>query len=117
MNPSQLACVMGGMDLVRPLGLAGISSAVVAEGDAPQSFSRFTRARIDIADLWERPDEMARRLVAFGMARSEPPVLFWDRDGYLLFVSRHRETLAPAFRFAIAEPELVEDLVSQPAER
>ena len=110
---SALACVMGGMDLVRPLGLAHIQSAVVSRQGLPQCFSRFTRATIDIADLWERPERLAERLVRFGKARDQPPVLFFDQDPYVLFVSRYRETLGQAFRFAIASPSLVEDLVDK----
>jgi D-aspartate ligase len=108
-----LACVMGGMDLVRPLGLANIPSAVVTSEGLPQCFSRFTRATIDISDLWDRPEELAKRLVRFGAAQADPPVLFFDQDGYLQFISRYRDALRPAFRFAIAEPDLVEDLVDK----
>lgn len=101
---------MGGMDLVRPLGLAGIRSAVVTRPGLPQCFSRSTCATIDISDIWDRPDELAQRLVRFATTLPEPPVLFFDQDGYLLFISRYREALRPAFRFAIAEPNLIEDL-------
>ena len=37
-----LACVMGDMDLVRPLGLAGIPCAAVAPAGAPPRYSRFS---------------------------------------------------------------------------
>jgi len=98
---------------VRPLGLANVQSAVVSRKGLPQCFSRFTRATIDIADLWERPERLVQRLVRFGDAQDEPPVLFFDQDAYLLFVSRNREALGRAFRFAIASPSLVEDLVDK----
>jgi predicted ATP-grasp superfamily ATP-dependent carboligase len=104
---------MGGMDLVRPLGLANVRSVVVSRKGQPQCFSRFTRATIDIADLWERPESLVERLVRFGNAQEERPVLFFDQDPYLLFVSRYREALSQAFRFAIATPALVEDLVDK----
>ena len=104
---------MGGMDLVRPLGLAGIRSAVVTRAGLPQCYSRFTQETIDIGDPWERPEELLERLMRFGLEQPEPPVLFYDRDGYVLFVSRHRDALAKAFRFAVAEETLLEDLVDK----
>ena len=108
-----LACVLGGMDLVRPLGLAGIRSAVVANPGFPQRFSRFTQQTIDLGDPWGRPEELVKRLVDFGARQPEPPVLFFDQDGYLLLVSRHREVLGQVFRMALADPTLVEDLVDK----
>ena len=39
-----LACVMGDMDLLRPLGLARIPCVVVARPGAAPRFSRFARA-------------------------------------------------------------------------
>src|SRR5437667_5997018 len=98
-----LACVMGDMDLVRPLGLAGICCAVVAPPGAPTRFSRFVRATIDWVDPWERADEMVEVLRRFGAAQPEPPVLFYHSDEELLLVSRYRERLAQAFRFVVPE--------------
>ena len=49
-----LACVMGSIDLVRPLGLAGIRCAVVAHPTNIARFSRFTDAVIEWADPWEQ---------------------------------------------------------------
>ncbi|MCC2670222.1 MAG: ATP-grasp protein, partial [Armatimonadetes bacterium] len=47
-----LACVIGDIDLVRPLGLAGIRSAVVAKPGDPIRYSRFTEQVIDWLDPW-----------------------------------------------------------------
>ena len=52
-------------------------------------------------------------LVSFGKAQSEPPVLFYEEDAQVLLVSRHRERLARAFRFVIADEMLVEDLLDK----
>ena len=104
---------MGDMDLVRPLGLAGIACAVVAPPGSPPVHSRFNRATIPWRDFWEGGEGLVEALVRFGSEQPEPPVLYFEEDSQLLLVSRHRERLARAFRFAVADPELVEDLVDK----
>jgi predicted ATP-grasp superfamily ATP-dependent carboligase len=108
-----LACVMGSMDLIRPLGLAGIACAAVAPPGSPPTHSRFVRAVIPWTDFWEGTESLVEALVRFGAAQSEPPVLFYEEDSQLLLVSRHRDRLATAFRFAVADAELVESLVDK----
>jgi D-aspartate ligase len=103
----------GGMDLVRPLGLAGISCAVVAPPGSPSVYSRFTRAALYWKDLSEGTGELVDALVRFGTAQPEPPVLFYAEDSHLLLVSRHRRRLEPAFRFVLADEQLIEDLVDK----
>lgn len=101
------------MDLVRPLGLAGIRSAVVAGPGWLTRYSRCSAEVIHWPDPWKQPEELLERLVRFGLAQPQPPVLFYESDWDLLLVSRHRDLLAEAFRFVVAEPELVEDLVDK----
>ena len=114
MLPSRpLACVLGDMDLVRPLGIAGISCAVAAQPGAPPRFSRYTSAVIDWANPWEDADALVQNLLDFGRAQSEPPVLYYESDGDLLLVSRYRKELGEVFRFILPEPTLVEDLVDK----
>ena len=115
MNTSRqaLACVMGDIDLVRPLGLAGIRSAVVAHPSAPARFSRFTTRTIDWVDAWERPEEQVEALVRFGAAQPEPPVLYYEEDRELLLVSRFRLRLRENFRFIVPDATLVENLVDK----
>jgi D-aspartate ligase len=108
-----LACVIGGMDLVRPLGLAGVHSAVVVVRGDVTAHSRFTRAVIPLADPAREPDLLLDRLMAFAGTQPEPPVLFYGQDSDLLFVSRHREPLRQGFRFVVPDAELVEDLVDK----
>ena len=111
--PHAQACVIGSMDLVRPLGVAGIQCAVVVEPGDVAAHSRFTRAVIPLADPAREPELLLERLLRHGRAQSRPPVLFYGQDADLLFVSRHRERLREAFRFVIAKPELVEALVDK----
>jgi len=110
-----LACVMGNTiwNLVRALGLADIPCAVVTRPGGPTLYSRFTRAALCWKDFSVGADELVEVLVRFGAAQPEPPVLFYNGDVQLLFVSRYRERLAEAFRFVIADPVLVEDLVDK----
>ncbi len=118
-----LACVMGDLDLVRPLGLAGIRCALVTPVGSVAARSRFCRAVIpwdggDIADgetggAEEGADELLLHLERFAASQPDPPVLLYQEDEQLLFVSRNRDRLARKFRFVVADPALVEDLVDK----
>lgn len=108
-----LACVMGGMDLVRPLGLAGIRCMTVARPGSPALYSRFNAAALPWSEFSPAAQDLVERLVQFAGAQAAPPVLFFEEDAQLLMVSRHREKLAKAFRFVIADAALIEDLVDK----
>jgi len=101
------------MDLVRPLGCAGIDVAVVAEPGDPQRFSRFTRAVIETAGESESDEQLVESLMEFGQRQSSPPVLFYMDDAPLSLVSRFRERLREAFTFVIPDHRLVCDLVDK----
>jgi predicted ATP-grasp superfamily ATP-dependent carboligase len=108
-----LACVLGSMDLIRPLGLAGLRCIAIARPGSPALYSRFTVAR----RAWPQfaPDDAALvdELMRLAAAQRVPPLLFYEEDAQLLLISRNRERLARAFRFVIADAELVEDLVDK----
>jgi predicted ATP-grasp superfamily ATP-dependent carboligase len=108
-----LACVIGTIDLVRPLGLAGIRSAVVAPPANIARWSRFAATTVEWADPWSNPQRLLDRLIAFGEAQPEPPVLFYEGDWDLLLVSRNRERLGRCFRFVIADAAVIEDVVDK----
>ena len=107
------ACVIGSMDLVRPLGLAGIRCAVVVAPGDVAAHSRFTRAVIPLADPVRDPELLLRRLREHARSEPEPPVLYYGTDADLLFVSRWREHLRPDYRFVVADAKLVEDLTDK----
>src|SRR5258705_6833209 len=90
-------------------------AAVGGPGEAVR-FSRFTRATLDWVDPLEQAEELVEKLVDFARRQPEPPVLFYQGDDSLLFVSRNRDRLAPALRFVVADSELVEDLVDRSEE-
>src|SRR5215510_3291264 len=73
-----LACVMGGMDLVRPLALCGIHSAVVARPGSPALYSRFTHSALCRDGFYERDDDLVEALEWLGAAQPQPPVLFYE---------------------------------------
>jgi D-aspartate ligase len=107
------ACVLGDMDLVRPLSLAGVRCVVVPRPGEPTRFSRFASSAVEWVDHWTQQETLVDRLVGLGLRQSPPPVLFYQSTGDLLMVSRHRERLREAFRFLIADAELVEDLTDK----
>jgi predicted ATP-grasp superfamily ATP-dependent carboligase len=104
--------VLGNTNLVRALALGGVRSAVVARRNSPVAYSRFTAERIEWADNWGDPEHLAANLVAFGRRHPGTP-LFFQHDGDLMFVSKHRETLGRCFRIAIGHEALIEQLVEK----
>jgi CelD/BcsL family acetyltransferase involved in cellulose biosynthesis/predicted ATP-grasp superfamily ATP-dependent carboligase len=111
--PQAMACVMGDMDLLQPIAMAGIPCAVATRPGVPSLYSRHTKARLHWDDFSQTSEAPLDAMLRFGQAQSERPVLFYEEDGQLLFVSRHRERLAQAFRFVIADAPLIEDLVDK----
>jgi predicted ATP-grasp superfamily ATP-dependent carboligase len=107
------ACVLGDIDLVRTLGLAGIGSAVVAPPGTPARFSRHTRHALPWKNPVDHPEELVETLIAYGEAQPEPPVLFYQDDSSLLLVSRYRDRLRNVFRFIVPDARLVEQLVDK----
>jgi CelD/BcsL family acetyltransferase involved in cellulose biosynthesis/predicted ATP-grasp superfamily ATP-dependent carboligase len=112
-NHSALACVMGDMDLLRPVVLAALPCAVVTRPGVPSLYSRRTQARLPWPDFAGNAEGLVDALVRLGETQSERPVLFYEEDAQLLAVSRHRERLAQTFRFVIADAPLVEDLLDK----
>ena len=112
-RPMPLACVIGTINLVRSLGLAGIKSAVVAPPASPERYSRFVSHVVEWADAWSEPDVLLERLLAFGAAQETRPVLYYEGHYDALLVSRNRDRLRDVFRFVVPEATLVEDLVDK----
>ena len=52
-------------------------------------------------------------MLRFGKAQSERPVLFYEEDAQLIFISRMRERLAETFRFVIADAALIDDVIDK----
>jgi D-aspartate ligase len=101
------------MDLVRPLGLAGIACAVVVEPGDVAVHSRFTDAVIPLAEPAREAELLLQRLMGYAGTQPEPPVLFYGQDADLRFVSRERDRLRRGFRFVIPDQELVEAVLDK----
>jgi len=108
-----LACVMGDMEMVRPLGLAGIPCAAVAPPGDPACYSRFTKVSLDSFRGAEEDGLLVERLVSFANDQAPSPVLFYETDRDSLLISRNRDRLAGPFRFVIPEATLVEQLLDK----
>ena len=104
---------MGDADLVRALGMAGIRSACVTRPGWPADRSRFTEQRVEWADNWGDPEHLLENLLRYARTLPEPAPLFFQHDGDVTFVSRHRDALRSHFRFMIADAELVEQCVDK----
>ena len=108
-----MACAMGSMDLIRPLGLAGLRCAAVAEPGSDVFHSRFVDVALPCEDVRTGADGLLDALMRFGASQPRAPVLFYEQDAHLAFVSEHRDVLARAFRFVIPDRDVVEDLVDK----
>ena len=108
-----LACVIGDMDLVRPLGLARIPCAVVAPPGAPPRYSRFAQASVEWADPTDDSGALLGNLISFAREQNQKPVLYYEGDWDLLLISRQRDRLSSFFHFVVPDRKLVEDLVDK----
>ena len=100
--------VLGRIDLIRALGLAGIDSVVVASPDDPARYSRHVRATIEA----EGPERL-EALLGYARSSSDRTPLFYDSDATLLFISRERERLGEGYRFVIPPTSMVDDLLDK----
>jgi D-aspartate ligase len=107
------ALVLGDVDLLRPLVLAGVDCAVVAVPGDPVRFSRFASESLEWADHWTEQELLVERLMGWARLQEAPPVLFYQSTGDLLTVSRHRDRLRKAFRYVVADAQLVEELTDK----
>jgi len=108
-----LGLVMGDVDMVRALGVAGISSAFFGFADDAARRSRHMRIAMPWIDQWERQEDIVAALLDLARSLPEPPVLYPQTDATLLLASRHRERLGDALRLILADPDLIEQLVDK----
>lgn len=101
------------MDIVTPLGGAGIRCAVAVGPGDPARYSRHVDDVIEPLDPWTESDAYVRRLLDWAAQQQVPPVLLYPTDGDLVMVSRHRAELRTGFRFTIPTEGLVADLTDK----
>jgi len=108
-----VAVVIGDMDLVRPLGLAGITCVAAGPTGTETRWSRYTHGSLDLPDLWDEPEQTVEVLIEFARRQDQKSVLFYQKDPALLTISRFREELGRWFDFIVPDRDTVEDLVDK----
>jgi D-aspartate ligase len=109
--------LLGGINLVRTLGLAGIPAIVAStERDDPVFASRYCVGRCVLPAL-EHPDALVDALVRIGdrlsMTYERRVPLMYGSDEYLEIVHFHRERLQRYFRFIVSDPHVAEALIEK----
>ncbi len=108
-----IAVVMGDIDLLRPLGLAKIPCAIVADRGALPRYSRYAKYVIEWTDPWNEIEQSLEKLIDFAKGQKTKPILFYESDADLLLVSRYRSELGRYYRFVVPDEQLTEDLVDK----
>jgi D-aspartate ligase len=108
--------VFGDLELVHALGRAGIACVSFSPPDSKVRMSRFVRRALDapppgLIDPADRA--LADAMLDVARTSPAPPVVFWDSDQALDFLSTNRARLEPELRFVIPQPELLRDLVDK----
>src|SRR5687768_6401882 len=110
MTPRLPVVLLGGLNVVRALGLAAIPVIIASpERRTPSMASRYCAGSLALPPLSER-DAYVETLVRAGRrlaAQYGAPVpLFYDNDDRLALVQDCRAALAPHFALLLNEPEL-----------
>lgn len=108
-----IALVLGDLSLVRSLGIAGIPVAVTHPRSDHASHSRYVVESIPIPirlNDGTTDHELLDTITAWGKKRRHKPVLFYQDDADLFFVSRNRHALSENFSFIAPPGQLVESL-------
>jgi D-aspartate ligase len=107
-----LAIVLGDSNLLKPLAREGIPCALAIPPRAPLRYSRHARHVLIWRDEYPHEREGAR-LLELAAGEALPPVLLFQSDAQLLWVSRNRDHIGRVARFAVADRGLVEQLVDK----
>jgi len=111
------ALLLGGVNLVRALGLAGIPVVVASpEEDEPAFASRYCMARCVLQPL-SRPDAAVDAIVMIGehvaMLHGRRIPLFYGSDDYLKLIYAHRERLERHFLVLLNTPRVAHALLTK----
>jgi D-aspartate ligase len=104
----RLACVAGGVELVRALAAAGVRSVLTSPREDTAAGSRFVAEHVPID-----PPPLTEALVERARGGRRPLPLLYDSDEAVLAISRARDALAASYRFLLPGADLVEDLVDK----
>lgn len=110
MNDLPAALVIGDIDLVRAVDLAGIPVMSMAAKHSSAHWSRRTAQFIEAGDSWTSPDEVISSIESVARTLESPPVLIYGHDEDVFLLATHGVRLAKSVRFVSADPELALDL-------
>ena len=113
-EPGQAAVILSGggwpgaYNIVRALGVAGVSSIVASSQCGDIAFaSRYVCERVVLPPLSPGNEmEILGRLKRLGLSQREKAVLFYVGDAEVAFVQRYRDELDPYFRFLLPSAEV-----------
>jgi predicted ATP-grasp superfamily ATP-dependent carboligase len=108
------ACLLGDVSMVRALGRTGIPVAIATTDRSDKcTRSRFCNDVIPIPGWQHDPQETLSALTRWAATRDAKPVLFYQTDLDVVWLSRCRDRLSKSFRFVLPDGQLVEDLVDK----
>lgn len=109
--------LLGGLNIVRALGLAKIPVIIASsERRTPSMASRYCAGTIALPPIAERAryvETLARAGRRLAEDHGVPVPLFYDNDDRLAVVQDCREQLAPHFALLLNEPELADALLEK----
>jgi D-aspartate ligase len=105
--------LLGGLNIVRALGMAGIPVIIASSGRRTTSMaSRHCAGVIELPPITEREAVVETLVRAARRLRGRVP-LFYDNDDRLALVQDHRAALAPHFALLLNEPALADALLEK----
>ena len=108
------ACLLGDISMVRALGKSGIPVAVATADISDKCIhSRYCMEVVNIPGWEKDPAETYTALTEWAAKQDAKPVLYYQTDTDLLWISRFEDQLAKYFHFVIPDSELVLDLVDK----
>jgi predicted ATP-grasp superfamily ATP-dependent carboligase len=107
------AVVLGDLYLARCFGGTGVPVVIAGSDPTDVIFrSRHARRAVTIAP-WDRPERVLADLEDIASTCADRPVLFYDNDEQLAFVSRNRERLLEHYRLLLPDAAVVEALIDK----
>ena len=105
--------LLGGLNIVRALGMAGIPVIIASSGRRTTSMaSRHCAGVIELPPITER-EAVVETLVHAARRLGGRVPLFYDNDDRLALVQDHRAALAPHFALLLNEPALADALLEK----
>jgi D-aspartate ligase len=108
------ACLLGDISMVRALGKSGFRVAVATANPFTKSTrSRYCKDVVEIPGWQKSPEDTLTALINWAKKHDAMPVLFYQEDLDVLWLSRFRDRIRQYFRIVLPDRELVEDLVDK----